>query len=98
MIGHPEKTALYGTRFCSVPGMGRGEGNWIGICWGEEKHRHLQNYVKELLHLYKSNPACYEADNHPTGFEWINADDGDKVFSVFVRHSALTVRITCFSL
>ena len=87
MIGHPGKKLLFmGQDFAQFQEWSEArELDWYLL--GEEKHRHLQNYVKELLHLYKSNPACYEADNHPTGFEWINADDGDRSIFSFVRHS-----------
>ncbi|MEY8428756.1 1,4-alpha-glucan branching protein GlgB [Lachnospiraceae bacterium 46-15] len=87
MIGHPGKKLLFmGQDFAQFQEWSEArELDWYLL--GEEKHRQLQSYVRELLHLYKSNPACYEADNHPTGFEWINADDGDRSIFSFVRHS-----------
>ena len=53
----------------------------------KEPNRHLQAFVKELLHLYKNNKCLYEYDCYPEGFEWINADDGDRSIFSFVRHS-----------
>lgn len=32
----------------------------------------LNNYVKELNNLYRSNPELHELDYDPDGFEWIN--------------------------
>ena len=43
--------------------------------------------VKELLKMYKKYPALYAGDNNPEGFEWINADDGDRSIFSFVRKS-----------
>ena len=54
----------------------------------KEPNHQLQLFVKELLHLYKSNKCLYEYDCWPEGFEWINADDGDRSIFSFVRHSA----------
>ena len=54
---------------------------------GEESHRDLQSFVKGLLHLYQKYPALYATDSDPEGFEWINADDGDRSIFSFVRKS-----------
>ena len=54
---------------------------------GEDSHKDLQDFVKTLLHMYKKYPALYGGDNNPEGFEWINADDGDRSIFSFVRKS-----------
>ena len=51
----------------------------------EEPHRKLQEYYADLLTIYKKYPALYAMDNDPSGFEWINADDGDRSIFSFVR-------------
>ena len=53
----------------------------------EEWHRNVQEFTKDLLHLYKKNKAMYECDNSWEGFEWSNADDADRGIYSFVRHS-----------
>ena len=53
----------------------------------EQPHRDLQKYVSDLLTLYKKYPALYAMDNDPEGFEWINANDGDRSIFSFVRKS-----------
>lgn len=58
-----------------------------GSFWNEEPHKELQNYVHDLLTIYKKYPALYAGDNNPEGFEWINADDGDRSIFSFVRKS-----------
>ena len=54
---------------------------------GEDGHRNLKSFVKDLLHIYKKYPALYAGDNDPEGFEWINANDGDRSIFSFVRNS-----------
>ena len=54
---------------------------------GEDGHRNLKSCVKDLLHIYKKYPALYAGDNNPEGFEWINANDGDRSIFSFVRNS-----------
>ena len=54
---------------------------------GEENHQKLQQYVSDLLHIYRKYPALYGADNDPSAFEWINANDGDRSIFSFVRKS-----------
>ncbi len=66
--------------------------------WSEEReldwyllqnpnHKKVHDWVKELLHIYISNPCMYELDSSWDGFEWINADDGDRSIFSFVRKS-----------
>lgn len=54
----------------------------------DEKHRDLQRFVKDLLHLYKKYPALHDLDHMPEGFQWINPDDADRSIFSFVRQSA----------
>ena len=87
MTGHPGKKLLFmGQDF----GQHREWSEKRELDWfllDKEPNRHLQTFVKELLHLYKSNKCLYEYDCWPEGFEWINADDGDRSIFSFVRHS-----------
>ena len=53
----------------------------------EEPHQQIQNWYKDLLHLYKKNKALYELDNDPKGFDWINKDDIFRSIFSFTRHS-----------
>ena len=87
MTGHPGKKLLFmGQDF----GKNREWSEKRELDWfllDKEPNRHLQAFVKELLHLYKNNKCLYEYDCYPEGFEWINADDGDRSIFSFVRHS-----------
>jgi 1,4-alpha-glucan branching enzyme len=66
--------------------------------WSEEReldwyllenpnHKKIQDWVKELLHIYRANRCMYEQDTTWAGFEWINADDCDRSIFSFVRKS-----------
>ena len=88
MTGHPGKKLLFmGQDF----GQHREWSEERELDWfllEKEPNHQLQLFIKELLHLYKSNKCLYEYDCWPEGFEWINADDGDRSIFSFVRHSA----------
>ena len=87
MIGHPGKKLLF---------MGQDFGQlheWdekVSLDWyltGESQHADLQNYVRDLLHLYRKYPALYSLDYDWDGFQWINANDGDRSIFSFIRRS-----------
>ncbi len=48
----------------------------------------MQEYMKELLKLYRKYPCLYEIDHDWAGFEWINANDGDRSIYSFFRKSS----------
>ena len=85
MMGHPGKKLLF---------MGQDFGQFhewdekVSLDWyltEEDKHKDLQKYVSDLLHLYKKYPAFYSLDNSWDGFQWINANDGDRSIFSFIR-------------
>ncbi len=53
----------------------------------EPLNKGMQEYVKELLNLYRKNPAMYEVDRDWTGFQWVNCDDCDRSIYSFMRKS-----------
>ena len=87
MIGHPGKKLLFmGQDFAQFQEWSEArELDWYLLA--EPKHQQLQQYFADLLHLYRTSKALYELDTDPAGFEWINADDGDRSIYSFVRHS-----------
>ena len=87
MLGHPGKKLLF---------MGQDFGQlheWdekVSLDWHlteEDLHKDLQNYVRDLLHIYQKYPALYESDDDWDGFSWINANDGDRSIYSFVRYA-----------
>ena len=85
MLGHPGKKLLF---------MGQDFGQFhewdekASLDWylaKEPFHADLQNYVKGLLTLYHKYPALYRLDEEYDGFQWINANDGDRSIFSFIR-------------
>ncbi|WP_185155106.1 1,4-alpha-glucan branching protein GlgB [Chryseobacterium sp. c4a] len=48
-------------------------------------HKGLQNVVKMLNHLYRSESALYENQFDKNGFEWIEADDLENSVYIYLR-------------
>ncbi len=93
---------LYGFQY-SLSGkkllfMGGEFGQWDE--WNHEKsldwhlikegnfHDGLQKWVADLNAFYKSEPALFEKDNSPEGFEWIDCNDAENSTLSFIRKSA----------
>ena len=85
MLGHRGKKLLF---------MGQDFGQFhewdekVSLDWyltKEPFHADLQNYVKGLLTLYHKYPALYRLDEEYDGFQWINANDGDRSIFSFIR-------------
>jgi 1,4-alpha-glucan branching enzyme len=85
MMAHPGKKLLF---------MGQEFGQWrewnedVSLDWHlleQEPHRRLQQYVAELNALYRSEPALYEGDHNPSGFQWLDAEDRDRSILAFLR-------------
>ena len=87
MMGHPGKKLLFmGQEFAQLREWSEErELDWFLLA--EEPHQQIQNWYKDLLHLYKKNKALYELDNDPKGFDWINKDDIFRSIFSFIRHS-----------
>jgi 1,4-alpha-glucan branching enzyme len=50
-----------------------------------DAHVYMQGYVKELNKLYNTEPALYELDNNPDGFEWINCNNANASLLSYIR-------------
>ena len=87
MMGHVGKKLLFmGQDFAQLQEWSEArELDWFLLA--EDWHRQLQEFTKDLLHLYKKNKAMYELDCSPEGFEWVNADDAERSIYSFIRHS-----------
>ena len=87
MMGHSGKKLLFmGQEFAQVQEWREArELDWYLL--EDPNHKKVQDWVKELLHLYTSNPCMYEQDTSWAGFEWINADDRERSIFSFVRKS-----------
>lgn len=87
MMGHPGKKLLFmGQEFAQLREWSEErELDWFLL--DNPDNKHIQNWVKKLLHIYRKNPALYELDSSWGGFEWINANDADRSIYSFIRKS-----------
>ena len=87
MMGHSGKKLLFmGQEFAQEQEWSEArELDWYLL--ENPNHKKVQDWMKELLHIYKNNPCMYEQDTTWAGFEWINADDCDRSIFSFVRKS-----------
>jgi 1,4-alpha-glucan branching enzyme len=90
MYAHPGKKLLF---------MGGEFGQWGE--WNHDQsldwhllmypiHRGIQRWVRDLNHFYKGEPAMYELDFEPGGFEWIDIGDWEKSIISFIRRGKST--------
>ncbi len=88
MFGHSGKKLLFmGQEFGQEREWSEArELDWFLL--GEKNNRGMQDYVKELLKIYRKYPACYELDDSWAGFEWMDADDAENSVYSFVRRSS----------
>ncbi|WCC80824.1 1,4-alpha-glucan branching protein GlgB [Cutibacterium equinum] len=67
---------------------------FVADLWG---HGGLKRLFRDLNKVYKDNPALWQLDSDPRGFEWINADDaGNNLFS-WLRRSEDGSTIACLT-
>ena len=88
MLGHSGKKLLFmGQEFGQEREWSEArELDWFLL--QNELNQGLQDYVAELLKLYRKYPCMYEIDNSWDGFEWINADDADRSTYSFIRKTS----------
>ncbi len=48
-------------------------------------NKDMQNFMRDLLHMYTKYPAMYALDDSWEGFKWVNADDRDRSIFSFIR-------------
>ncbi len=76
--------------------MGQEFGQWQE--WSEEKsldwhlleldtHQTTKTWMRDINHLYRAEPALYEADYMPEGFQWIEANDSDQSVFSYIRYA-----------
>jgi 1,4-alpha-glucan branching enzyme len=84
---HPGKKLVF---------MGQEIGQWRE--WSEARsleweltgwplHRQLQDWVRDLNHLYQQEPALYEHDFDWGGFRWIEPNDADQSVLSYIRYA-----------
>ena len=90
MYTHPGKKLLF---------MGGEFGQWQEWYHEESLHWHLlkylphqgiQRWIRDLNHFYRNEPALYELDFEPEGFEWIDFSNWEESIISFVRRGKST--------
>ena len=87
MTGHPGKKLLF--MGCEIGQWGEwsaaGSIPWELLQY--DRHKCLQNLVRELNDFYRKNPALYQVDDHHTGFEWVDINDVQNSIISFIRRA-----------
>ncbi|MCB0989926.1 MAG: 1,4-alpha-glucan branching protein GlgB [Acidimicrobiales bacterium] len=84
----PGKKLLFMGGEFAVPGEWSHEEELPWALLGDHGHGGVQAWVSALNGLYRSQPALYEVDSEPEGFQWIVGDDADNSVLVFARHGS----------
>jgi 1,4-alpha-glucan branching enzyme len=85
MYAHPGKKLLFmGAEF----GQRREWAHEDSLDWDLlqfPRHKGVQSWLKHLHILYRGEPALYEVDFEPAGFEWVDCTDWEKSIISFLR-------------
>lgn len=88
MVAHPGKKHLFMGQDIGIPSQ------WdykTAVPWElleEEDYSQMKAYMQALLSLYRSQPALYQKDYDPEGFEWIDTLSANENTIVFLRRGA----------
>lgn len=99
MYGFPGKKLLFmGSEFAQGREWNYNEGlDWFLLEQEGGWHKGVQDFVRELNHVYKDTVPLYQLDQWPEGFEWLVADDGDNSVFVFERRDREGNRVIVIS-
>ncbi|HFC8471547.1 TPA: 1,4-alpha-glucan branching protein GlgB [Neisseria subflava] len=99
MYGFPGKKLLFmGNEFAQGREWNFNEGlDWFLLDQEGGWHKGVQDFVRELNHVYKDTAPLYQLDQWPEGFEWLVADDGDNSVFVFERRDREGNRVIVIS-
>lgn len=94
---HPGKQLIFmGTEFAQ-------ESEWSeqhGLDWWLSDtipHKGVQKMVQSLNHIYRDTPAMYVRDNDPSGFQWIEENDGAHNTLSFIRWDTQGNPLVCIA-
>ena len=99
MMTHPGKKLLFmGQDFAQFDEWNEKESLQWNLPEQYESHKKLQDFVKVLNKTYLNNPALYQKDSEPIGFEWINCMDSERSVVSFMRKNGKdedTILVVC---
>ena len=90
MYTHPGKKLLFmGGEFAQWKEWTHEESlEWHALEY--ETHRDVQRWVKDLNELYRREPALYELEFDPAGFEWVDFNDVNHSIISYLRKGSST--------
>lgn len=87
MYAHPGKKLLFmGGEFGQI----REWDHEASLDWHllqDPAHEGVHRWVKDLNHLYRNEPALYEQDFSPAGFQWVDFHDWEQSVISFLRRA-----------
>lgn len=87
MFGHPGKKLLFMGQDFGQRREWSEERELDWPCLDDPRHAALADFVRELNKLYVKYPCLNATDDTWDGFQWINANDGDRSIFSFMRLS-----------
>ncbi len=90
MYGQPGKKLLFmGSEIAQWSEWHHDESlEWHLLQYG--RHDQVRQWLADLNHLYRGEPALYELDCEPAGFEWIDCNDAESGVCSFIRKGKST--------
>ena len=85
MFGHPGKKLLFMGQDFGMLSEWMEDKNLEWYLLNEPLHDELQEYTKQLLHIYKKYEVLHKYDDHHESFQWVNCDDADRSIFSFIR-------------
>jgi 1,4-alpha-glucan branching enzyme len=98
MYGHPGKKLLFmGGEFAQWSEWNHDQSlDWHLLHW--PPHQGMLNWLRDLNHFYRNEPALFEQDFFPDGFEWIDCRNWEESTLSFIRkarHSDDIILVVC---
>ncbi len=93
MFAHPGKKLLF---MGAELGQQREWSHERSLDWHlleDPRHEGIRKWVRDLNHLYRTEPALFEMDFHKDGFAWIDFHDADNSVISFLRKDKTGRRI-----
>ncbi len=88
MLGHPGKKFLFmGQEFAQFAEWNEAKGLDWNLPEEYDMHRNFHEFARDMNLFYKAEPALYEQDFSPEGFEWMSCMDADRSIVSFVRRA-----------
>jgi 1,4-alpha-glucan branching enzyme len=97
MWAHPGKKLLFMGGELGQPNEWHHERSLDWHLLSDPGHRGIQQLVKDLNGLYRIEPALFQLDSSPEGFQWLQADSMDLNVYGFVRRDRRGRPLVCLA-